>query len=500
MIDTHPGYLVALIVAVVLMLGIGVWVARWTKSGEDFLLAGRRLGTPLLMGSTLATLVGTGSSLGAVGFGYENGWGGALYGIGGAAGTFLLLILFADVRKHGFMTYAEEMSYYFGANRFIKGLVSLLMVLASVGWLGAHILGGSIYLSFLTGMGDTWAKIVVALSFGLYTIIGGYLAVVITDAIQGLILFLGFTILTVLAVIRVGGMSGIRENAPEEGLSFLGVDAMGPLPALSLAVVVAVGVLATPSFRQRIYSAADVKTVRRSFLLAGVLFAAFSVLPALAGLSAASMAPGLENPDMAFPYLATTLFPLWLGAFLLVAGLSATMSSGDSDAIAGVTILLRDVVQIFTGRVPRRENMVWLSRVALAVVLTGALIGALVATTILDYITTMISTILTGLFAASVLGRFWKRATWVGGVAAMVGGSATALVVNNVESYTAFWGNAVIPSLLAAFLCGIVFSLATRPSRVTPEEALRILAEERAVMDVGTSMRGGEGSTDKQAD
>ncbi|QVQ50094.1 sodium:solute symporter family protein [Spiractinospora alimapuensis] len=497
MIDTHPGYLVALIVAVVLMLGIGIWVARRNTSGEDFLLAGRRLGTPLLMGTTLATLVGTGSSLGAVGFAYENGWAGALYGLGGALGTFLLLVLFADVRKYGFMTYAEEMSYYFGANMFIKGLVSLLMLLASVGWLGAHILGGSIYLSYLTGMGDTSAKIVVALSFGLYTIVGGYLAVVITDAIQGFILFLGFTVLAALAFVHVGGMSGIRENAPEEGLSLLGVEAVGPIPALSLAVVVAIGVLATPSFRQRIYSAADVKTVRRSFLIAGLLFLAFSILPALAGLTAASMEPGLENADMAFPYLATTLFPLWLGAFLLVAGLSATMSSGDSDAVAGVTILLRDVVQIFTGRVPRRENMVWLSRVALALVLTGALVGALVATTIIDYITTMVSTILTGLFAASVLGRFWSRATWVGGVAAMVGGSATALVVNNVDSFAEFWGNAVIPSLAAAFLCGIVFSLVTRPSRVTSEEALRILAAERAVMDVGTSVRAGEGSGDK---
>ncbi|MEV2278890.1 sodium:solute symporter family protein [Nocardiopsis sp. NPDC049922] len=491
MIESSMGYLVALLAAVLLMLGISWWVARRTSSGEDFLLAGRRLSTPLVMGSTLATLVGTGSSLGAVGFAYQNGWAGALYGIGGALGVFLLLWLFADVREHGFMTFAEEMSYYYGASRAVKGVVAVLLFLASVGWLGAHIMGGAMYLSFLTGMDENLAKVVIALGFGLYTVVGGYLAVVITDAVQGTILFLGFTVLAVLALVTVGGFDGMREGTSDEAASLLGVEALGPLPALSLAVVIAVGVLATPSYRQRIYSAVDVRTVRRSFLLAGGLFAVFSLLPAVAGMSANALAPGLENPDMAFPYLATTLFPLWVGAFLLVAGLSATMSSGDSDAIVGVTILMRDVSQVVTGRLPKAERLVAYSRWALGAVLLLALVFALLATTIIGYITMMISTVLTGLLVAAILGKFWPRATWQGGIAAMAGGSAAALVVNNVDAYSAFWGNAVLPSLAVALVAGVVVSLVTPRTRITQEEALRRLAEERATLDVGTQVRGG---------
>ena len=83
-ISPHPIYLGVFIGFVILMLGVGILIARRNKTGEDFLLAGRNLSTPLLLATTLATLVGTGSSLGAVGFGYENGWAGALYGIGGA--------------------------------------------------------------------------------------------------------------------------------------------------------------------------------------------------------------------------------------------------------------------------------------------------------------------------------------------------------------------------------------------------------------------------------
>ena len=236
---TNLIYLLSLAGTVVLMLGIGLWVARRNRSGEDFLLAGRSLSTPLLLGTTLATLVGTGSSLGAVGFAYENGWAGGLYGIGGAVGVLLLLWLFSGVRKHGFMTFSEEMSYYYGASRAVKGVVSIVMLLASVGWLGAHIMGGALYLSYLTGLDPTTSKIVIAVSFGLYTVVGGYLAVVITDAIQGTILFIGFSVLAVLALVHVGGFEGIGENVPESDLD---AQAGGGRPVagdLSLALVVA---------------------------------------------------------------------------------------------------------------------------------------------------------------------------------------------------------------------------------------------------------------------
>lgn len=71
-------------------------------------------------------MVGTGSSMGAVGFGYANGWAGALYGIGGAVGILLLALWFAPVRKLNFMTMSEELAYYVGANRIVKTWLAYL--------------------------------------------------------------------------------------------------------------------------------------------------------------------------------------------------------------------------------------------------------------------------------------------------------------------------------------------------------------------------------------
>lgn len=485
-IDPHPIYLAVFVGFVAVMIVVGVLVSRRNTTGEDFLMAGRGLSTPLLLATTLATLVGTGSSLGAVGFAYENGWAGALYGIGGALGVLLLLVLFADVRQYGFMTYSEEVSFYYGADRKVKGLVAVVLLLASVGWLGAHIMGGALYLTYLTGIDPSWAKVIVALGFGIYTVIGGYLAVVITDAIQGTLLFLGFITLAVLAIVKVGGPAGLSAQNGGQAMEFLGVRSLGPVPAVSLAVVIAVGVLATPSYRQRIYSAANTGVVRRSFMWVAGLFALFSVMPAIVGMAAHSLNPNLESSDMAFPYLATEVFPLAVGAFLLVAGLSATMSSGDSDAVTAVTILLRDIYQMCTGRMPEKAKMVTYSRVGLVGVLIFALLGALVATTIIDYITMMISTILTGLLVASIMGRFWQRATWQGGMAAIIGGSAVALLVQAIPAWIDFWGNPVIPSLVTATVIGVLVSLITPPTRVSDEEALALLAQERSQIDVGT--------------
>lgn len=478
-------YLIVFFGFLIGMIVVGIVVSRSVKSGEDFIMGGRGLTIPLLVGTTLATLVGTGSSMGAVGFGFENGWAGMLYGIGGATGMILLLYLFADVRKYNFMTFSEELSFYYGASKIIQGFTSIILYVACIGWLGAHILGGSLYLSWITGIDPLYAKLVVALGFGLYTLIGGYMAVVYTDVIQGVLLFVGFTLLAILSFVKVGGFEGINEGITPEMGSFLGIDALGLIPAISLAVVIAIGVLATPSYRHRIYSSKDDETIKKSLWITGILFAIFSVFPAIVGISAHILNPELEA-GFAFPYLATEVFPIWVGAIVLVAGLSATMSSGSSDFIAAVAILLRDIFQMVTGKLPDKKNMVLYSRLSLVLTLGLALFFTLFTDNIIDYISNFISTVMSGLFVAALLGKFWKRANWQGGLASLIGGSGTSFIILANDSFISFWGNPIIPSIVVALVFNVIISLITPPQKLTEEESLKILEEERAKLDEGT--------------
>ncbi len=457
------------------------WVSRKQDSGEDYLLGNRQVPFLLILGTTVATLVGTGSSMGAVGLGYQAGWAGSMYGLGGGIGTLMLAYLFASARKLEFMTFSEEISYYYGANRTIKGLVGLLILLASVGWLGAHILGGGLYLSWITSMDLLTSKILVASGFGIYVIIGGYLAVVWTDSIQAIILFTGFILLAVISWDKVGGLQGLEQVSSSGHLGFLQGENL--IPSISLAVVIGIGVIATPAYRQRIYSSDSERTIKRSFYLSGTLYLFFSFIPALVGMAAQHLNPGLENANYAFPFMATEVLPLWLGMTVLIAGLSATMSSASSDAIAGVSILLRDVFILFTGRMPAREKAMRYSRWGVFFIVTLALIFTLFATDIIDYIKYMISIIMSGMFVCVMMGKYWPRANWQGGLATLVGGAAASIIIMYVPHWDAYWGNPVIPSMVISALAGIVVSLLTPPNKVSAEVAAQILADERHQME-----------------
>ena len=458
----------------------GWWMTRRKQSGDDFLLGGRSLPFFLTLGTTIATMVGTGSSMGAVGKGYAGGWAGSLYGIGGALGILVAAWLFAPVRKHCFMTMAEELASYVGANRTVLNLVAVFTFMASVGWLGAHIVGGGAYLHYATGIDESWARASIALGFGIYAMIGGYRAVVWTDTLQAVVLFIGFLLTAGAALEIVGGWDGLQAiNADLQAKQ----GNTSALPHLSLIIVIAVGVLGTPAFRQRIYSGKSVSDVRKAYVTSAGLYLAFAALPAVIGIAAYQSFPNLENQDLAFPSLATSTLPAVLGIVVLLAGLSATLSSASSDAIAGVTTVVRDLYRILFKKMPPPERVVFISRVALAATTGAALVMALTANNVIDYIKMMVSLFLTGMCVVGLLGRVWPRYNAAGAIASLLGASATALLFQFQESWTEYWGNPVIPSLSISIGIGVLVSLVTRPDRISNAQAIEILSNERGQME-----------------
>ena len=356
-------FLTCFFIYIVGMIFFGSWMAGRKQSGNDFLLGGRALPMFLTLGTTVATMVGTGSSMGAAGRAYRGGWVGCLFAVGGFLGISTVALLFAPVREHRFMTMAEELSSYVGADRRVNKVVSLFTFLSSVAWLGLHIVGGGAYLEIITGIDSWWAKSLIALGFGVYAVIGGYRAVVWTDTIQAVVLFTGFILTAGFALNGIGGLAGLQEINTQ----LTEQTSPTPLHAVSFVLAIAIGVLATPAYRQRIYSGDTVSDIRRAFVLSGVLSLGFSVLPTIIGMAAFHADPNLPNADHAFPLMATEVLPLWLGMLVLLSGLSATMSSASSDAISGVTTVVRDLYPAVLGHMPPGDKVVRYSRVALTV-------------------------------------------------------------------------------------------------------------------------------------
>jgi SSS family solute:Na+ symporter len=486
-------FIIGFIVYIAILVVIGIISSRKNKDGEDYLLAGRKLPFILLLGTISATLIGTGSSLGATANGFRQGWYGSLYGLGGALGMFVLAFLFCTERDYKFMTLSEEMQFRFGGNKKIRNVMGFFLFIAEVAWLGNHMNGGATYLSYVTGLEPLYARLITMLAFGIYVFIGGYLAVVWTDNIQVLLILGGFILILVKAIPAAGSWQVIQDTYVAAGkpaaMSFYGLAGVTAIAAISLAYTVGISQVGTPGFRTRVYSANSNSSAKKAFFFSGVVLFLFSFIPAVIGMSGFAIATRegatavLNNPNFTFAYMATTILGPTLGLLFLIAGLSATLSSADSDAMAGITILLIDIYSTVTGKSVPKEKMVAYSRVSLVITLFVAFLATMFAQDIIGYISNVVGSLIPSIAMMMILGKYWKRVTWQGGMACIFCGTAFGLLYLLVPPFqkaiAGIFTGPAIPVSIIAVLAGVIVSLATPKVTVSEEEAMKLVLESR---------------------
>lgn len=360
--------------------------------------------------SAAATAVGTGTSVGATANGFRDGWLGAVYPLANAIGLITVAFCFSHVRKFKFRTLCEELQFYYDGSPYMRKFMSVVIFIVSIVWVGSAINGGANYLAYLIGMDMIPAKIITVLVFGVYVFVGGYMAVVWTDAIQAI-------------------------------------------------------------------------------LIAAAVVGCFSILPAIVDMSGFTIATQngaeavLNNPDFTFAYMATTVFPPTIGLICLIAGLSAIMSSADSDTIAGVTTFLTDVYALIFKKPVEDEEIPKYSRIILVIMLVGVFCMTIFANDIMGYINNVIGSFTPGMAVALLVGRFWKRATWQGGVATMASGilfGVCYLTIAPFQSWLVgiFVGPA-LPVTIVTLIVGVIVSLMTPPPVHTEEERVALVIAER---------------------
>lgn len=486
---THSWFfLIGFLVYVAFMILIGIACSKGKASGKDYLTGGGSFPLFLIFATMSATLIGTGSSIGATANGFKGGFYGSAYGLGAAIG---LLVLLAVTRKKGlhekgFVTMAEEAQFYYNGDRHMKALMSFMMYVIEVVWLGNHINGGATYLSYITGMDLIIAKIIAVVGFGVYVIIGGLLAVVWTDLIQLIILLVGFVAILLTSIPAAGGWGEISrvliENGKGGGLSFYGIDNVGVMALITLILSIAIPCLGTPTYRMRLYFSKDSKTGSKSLMMSAALLFLFSFIPAIIGMAAYTLAVGnkaqavLDKPDFAFAYIATVVLGPVLGLIFMIAGLSATMSSGDSDAIAAVTIFIQDIYPIVTGKEMDEKRVGNISRIMTVVTLALAFFATLFAKDVMSYISNVIGSVIPGVSVAMFFGAVWKKSTWQGGIAAIVGGMVFGVAYLGIPVFAdlikAGFTGPIIPATVLTVCLEVLVSLMTKNEILTEEACL----------------------------
>lgn len=318
-----------------LLLCLGVLDARRSRGESAFFVNGRSSGAWHTGFSLIASCIGGSATMGMAGLAWQVG-APAFWWLGsGACGLALLTLFLArKVRATGAYTMPEIVAAWLGPGA--RTLVSLIIMPAWLAILAAQFTAMGKLSAALTGLPPEWALLAGAAVITAYSCLGGQASVIRSDLPQCLLLLAG--ILVILAWL-LG-----RDAAPLEHLSLEIVNGQfGPERFSSFMLIMGGSYLVCPMLFGRILSARDTQSAVRGcwFAVAG-LFASAAAIVAV-GVLCRGLVPDTVAPDDVLS-TAMTLMPSWAGMLLLVALLSAVLSSADSCLVTASTVLCNDLL------------------------------------------------------------------------------------------------------------------------------------------------------------
>jgi len=480
----QTGTLVSLALYFALMLGIGLYA--WRKSTSDsagYLLAGRNLHPAVAALSAGASDMSGWLLLGLPGALYVSGLVEAWIGIGLFIGAFVNWWVVAPRLRQQTEELGNALTIpQFLANRFPDKAVALRVIAAviivaffAVYTASGLVGGGKLFETSFAGMfGDVglsdymlgiWITAGVVLA---YTMVGGFLAVSLTDFIQGCIMVVALVLMP--AVILLGETDlGAAEQAAKAAGNANYLSLFGGLTLVGFFSTVAwgLGYFGQPHIIVRfmaVRSVEEVKTARNI----GMSWMGVALIGAI-GVAIAGRAYTEQNgivvddPETIFIILANTLFHPLITGFLLAALLAAIMSTISSQLLVASSSLTEDFYRLFLRKEASERETVNIGRLC---VLLVALLAIVIARDPDSQVLGLVSNAWAGFGAAFgpliILSLTWDRMTGAGAVAGLVTGATTVIAWVAVGWNGEFMGGPgvyeIIPGFVAAWLAIVVVS------------------------------------------
>ncbi|MFO7889728.1 MAG: sodium:solute symporter family protein [bacterium] len=457
-------YLYTIIGYLVLLLTVGVFLAKKVKTREDFLVAGRTLTAPILAGTLLATWIGSGDIFSVADLSYNHGYTSLIGSAGGWAGFILVFFIAARVRKFGQFTVPDILEVRY--NKWARMLATVTTIVAYVTIVSYQFRGGGWIINIISGgkISPNTAMLYMAGFVIFYTMTAGMLSVAYLDLINGIIIITGVFVALPFLIQTGGGIATIAENVTPRAHPILGN--MTLIAALGYFVPTMLLALANGNMYQRFFSAKNEKEAKKSvfIFLIGVIILGVG-MQSLAVIGS-SIFKGLSTNESGKIILkvAHEGVPVAVGCILLAAIVAIVISTANSFLLVPATNIMQDIVHRFIKPDISDKGMVIGSRISLIVlgVFAYALIGfyprilkaAYAAYTIYG----------AGLTPALMATFFWKRATAKAGAVSILSGM---LVTVFWEIATKIAGDqflgipAIYPALFSSLFLLIVVSLLT---------------------------------------
>ena len=416
-----------------------LWHARLgfkrSTSIAGYLVGGRHLGGVIIGVSFFATFASTNSYLGLAGKGYTFGAPWMLFPVLMVIATYLSWRTIApELRRFTALsdtvTVPEFLAVRFDS-RGVRVVTGLIIAVASMLYLIAIFKGAGHLFQVFLGISYEAAIGLMLLVVLVYTSVGGFVSVVRTDVVQGVLMLLGSMMLFGFVTTHVGGpgrMFDLMAMPAKEHLFTWNAGAP-ILVVLGVALAGSFKLLIDPRQISRFYGLRDAASVSRGigFAIAGLLIIQVCLFPI--GLYAHFLIDGIEDTDLIVPMLIQdpAIFPLLVADFLVVAILAAAMSSMDSVLLVAGSVTMRDVIGPVVRVSEARQTL--FTRIGVVACATLAALFALNPFGDIVEITTFSGSLYAVCFLPAILvGLHWRRGNAVAVIACFASGIGTILL------------------------------------------------------------------------
>lgn len=319
---------------------------------NKYFIGGRAMNGLVLAMTIMATYTSASSFIsgpGAAGmkYGYAQVWVAAVqvpvcFLILGVLGNKMALIS----RRTGAVTVAGFLKARYKSDLLVI-VTSLLMVAFFIAQMIGQFKGGATLIQTITGIDYKWALIIFATTVVLYTAFGGFNAVVLTDAIQGIIMFVGTFLFMFFVLKAAGGISGVdaglKANIPDTYADLKAVYKPGML--ISYWILVGFGTLGLPQTAVRGMGFKNTQSLKKAMLIGTITCAFVMVGMHLAGCWAGALVDktNLPDSDHFVPTIIQKIMPVGLAGIFLAAPMAAVMSTVDSLLLLSSAAILKDL-------------------------------------------------------------------------------------------------------------------------------------------------------------
>ena len=450
---------IPLIAYLLFVFGVAYYAYRQRKGGSflsEYYVGSRSMSGFVLAMTTAATYLGASSFIGGPGAAYKYGLGWVLLAMIQVPAVLLALGVLGKkfaifARKHKAVTINDLLLARY-QNRFVVWIASLALLLSFFAMMTVQFIGAGRLLETTLGMDYKLAVIIFAVTVGIYTFIGGFRAVVMTDTVQGLVMLIGTLFLLGGVIYAANGLENAMEtlnNINPQLLAPYGIDER-PLDftfMTSFWVLVCFGLIGLPQLAVRSMAYKDSQSLHRALVI-GTLVVSILVLGMhLTGVIGRAVVPDLKIPDQVIPMLMVQVLPPLVAGIFLAALLIQSSST-----------LIKDLYLAVKPSAVHNESKLKLFSTLTTLTFTFLLVFA--ALNPPDMLIWLNLLSLGGLEATFlwviVLGLYWDKSNATGAISSMLVGLISYVIIASFK-ISIFGFHAIVPSLvfgLIAFLIG----------------------------------------------